>query len=67
MTVCEKYKARHVIIPLLRTFGNTIDEIKSEVAYRKSCVNSNGAYKNASLKGYTIDELIGAETMWNEV
>lgn len=67
MNVCEKYKAQHVIIPLLRTLGNTYEEVKAEVAYRKSCANSDNACKNAKLKHYTLDELVGAETMWDEV
>jgi hypothetical protein len=64
MTIAEKYKAEHVIIPLLRTLGNTLEEVKKEVAYRKNCVNG---FNNATLKNFTLDELIGAETMWNEV
>lgn len=67
MTVCEKYKAEHVIIPLLRTLGHSYEEVKKEVAYRKSFANTDDTYENYGLKNFTLDELVGAETMWSEV
>lgn len=64
MTIAEKYKAEHVIIPLLRANSMTIHDVSNEIAYRKTHINS---CENVQLKIYTLDELIGAETMWNKV
>ena len=64
LTVCEKYKAEHVIIPLLRSCGVSLEEVKAELAYRNA--NSQTRF-HKEMKFITNDELMGAETMWNEV
>jgi hypothetical protein len=64
MNIGEKYKAEHVIIPLIRSVGVNLEAVKAEITYRKSNPDSRS---HPELKFITTDELIGAETMWNKV